>query len=219
MAETRRRISNLPREKWTDAARQVFSYWGEPDAWENGSRTNTMMVMANHPKLGMAYNVFGRQILLESTLPIRPRELVVLRTSWLLKAEYEWHYHVGYAIAAGMTMDEIGAVRDGPASSVWADKGEDRAVLQAVDGLVNHSHISDENWEGLTRSFNDQQLMDLVFTVGNYAMFSWAIAAFGIPLEDGIDKIGFDLKTASGEPPGGSYRPGETEDWAENSGR
>src|SRR5438067_13238424 len=103
----KQRIVNLPREEWTDDAREVFSFWGEPGAWENGSRTNLLMVMANHPALGKAFNTFGKHLLIESSLPVRPRELVVLRTSWHLKAEYEWHYHVGYALTAGMTMEEI----------------------------------------------------------------------------------------------------------------
>lgn len=219
MANAKLRIGNLPREKWTDEARAVFAYWGEPDAWENGSRTNTMMTLARHPKLAMAFNQFGRQVLLESSLPVRPRELVVLRMSWHLKAEYEWHYHVGYAIAAGMTMDEVGAIRDGPDSPVWQGKDVDRAVLCGVDELFADATVSDETWARLAAAFDEKQLMDLVFTAGHYVMFSWAIAAFGIPLEDGIDKIGFDLKTASGRLPGASLRPGEADDWAEQSGR
>ena len=214
MSEPKQRIFNLPREEWTDDAREVFSFWGEPNAWENGSRTNLMMVMANHPGLGKAYNIFGKHLLLDSTLPVRPRELIVLRTSWHLRAAYEWHYHVGYALNAGMTMDEIGAIRDGPGSPVWDGKDEDRAVLQAVDELWESSRISDETWEALARYFNKHQLMDLVFTVGNYVMLSWAIAAFGMPLEEGVDQIGFDLKTRSGRPPAVGHRPGESEDWA-----
>jgi 4-carboxymuconolactone decarboxylase len=218
MSATTPRIPNLPRAKWTDAAREVFSYWGEPNSWENGSRTNTVMVMANHPKLGMAYNAFGRQVLLDSTLPMRPRELVVLRMSWLLKAEYEWHYHVGYAISAGITLEEIAAVKDGADAPAWSAKAEDRAVLKAVDELLADATIEDETWAALRPFFDDQQLMDLVFTAANYVMMTWAINAFRIPLEAGVDKIGFDLNTASGKRPDGSFRPGETENWADSSG-
>lgn len=219
MSSSRPRIGNLPREKWTDEARAVFAFWGEPDAWENGSRTNTMMTMAQHPKLGMAFNVFGKQVLLDSTLPFRPRELVVLRTSWHLKADYEWHYHVGYALSAGMTLEEISAIRDGPDAPVWEGRDEDRAVLRAVDELIKDATISDETWASLAGFFDEKQLMDLVFTAGNYVLFSWAIAAFRIPLEEGVDQIGFDLKTVSGLTPGTSMRPGEADDWAEHSGR
>ena len=32
MSDKQPRIGNLPREEWTDAAREVFAFWGEPDA-------------------------------------------------------------------------------------------------------------------------------------------------------------------------------------------
>ncbi|MCE7795011.1 carboxymuconolactone decarboxylase family protein [Sphingobium sufflavum] len=209
------RIPNLPRDQWTDPAREVFSFWGEPGSWENGSRTNIQMVMANHPPLGRAFNIFGKHLLLDSTVPVRARELIVLRTSWHLKAEYEWHYHVGYALKAGLTLAEVAGIGEGPDAAVWDDREEDRAVLRAVDELVRDSRISDATWATLSRSFSKEQLMDMVFTIGHYVMLSWSIAAFGIPLEEGVDRIGFDLRTASGQTPGVRFRPGETDDWAE----
>lgn len=212
------RIGPLPREEWTDAARDVFAFFGEPGAWENGSKTNVQMVLANHPKLAIAYNIFGKHLLLESTLPVRPRELVVLRVAYLLKSEYEWHYHVGYGVNAGLTLEEIAAVRDGPEASEWAGKDVDRAVLAAVDELWKTSRVSDATWSELSQVYDRQQMMDLVFTIGQYVMLSWAISSFGVQVEDGVDRIGFDLKTQSGRTPGATYRPGETEDWAEHSG-
>jgi 4-carboxymuconolactone decarboxylase len=201
------RIGNLPREEWTDEAREVFAFWGEPGAWENGSRTNMTMTMAQHPKLAMAYNTFGKHLLLGSTLAVRPRELVVLRTAWHLKCGYEWHYHVGYALKAGLTMEEIGAVRDGPSTAIWEGKDEDRAVLTAVDELYRDSRLSDATWDELSRFFDRHQMMDLLFTIGNYVMLGWAAASMGIGVEDDVDMIGFDLKTRSGKPAQASSRP------------
>ncbi|MET0587977.1 MAG: carboxymuconolactone decarboxylase family protein, partial [Novosphingobium sp.] len=141
MADLEVRIGNLPREEWTDEAREVFAFWGEPGAWENGSKTNMTMTLAHHPKLANAYHTFGKHLLLASTLPVRPRELVVLRTAWLVKCEYEWHYHVGYGLKAGLTMEEIVAVKDGAQSPVWDGKDEDRAILQACDDLYRDSRM------------------------------------------------------------------------------
>jgi alkylhydroperoxidase family enzyme len=203
------RIGNLPREEWTDAAREVFAYWGEPGAWENGSKTNMSMVLANHPPLANAYHAFGRHLLLASTIAVRPRELIVLRTAWRQKCEYEWHYHVGYALTAGLTMEEIAAIRDGWQSEVWDGKDEDRAVLRAVDDLIDSQRIGDTTWDALSEHFDRRQLMDLVFTVGNYVMLGWAVASFGIPVEPGVDPVGFDLKTRSGKDPANSHRPFE----------
>jgi 4-carboxymuconolactone decarboxylase len=45
------RIPHLPREDWNDAARDVFGYWEGAQARENGSRSNTMMTLANHHRV------------------------------------------------------------------------------------------------------------------------------------------------------------------------
>ena len=201
------RIGNLPREEWTDEARAVFAFWGEPGAWENGSRTNMTMTMAQHPDLANAYHTFGKHLLLASTLPVRPRELVVLRTAWHLKCGYEWHYHVGYGLKAGLTIDEIAAVRDGPSAAIWQGKHEDRAVLVAVDELYRDSKLSDASWAELSRFYDRRQMMDLLFTIGNYVMLGWAAASMGVGVEDDVDMIGFDLKTRSGKPAVASSRP------------
>jgi len=207
--ELKTRIGNLPREEWTDEARHVFAYWGEPGAWENGSKTNMSMVLANHPPLANAYHTFGRHLLLASTIAVRPRELIVLRAAWHQKCLYEWHYHVGYALTAGLTIAEIEAIRDGWESPVWDGKDEDRAVLRAVDELIETSRMSDAAYDGLAVHFSKQQMMDLLFTIGNYVMLGWAVATFGIPVEDGVDPIGFDLKRRSGGPLQSTNRPFE----------
>ncbi|WP_297488348.1 carboxymuconolactone decarboxylase family protein [Acidocella sp.] len=209
------RIPPLPRAEWTEEARDVFAFWGEPGARENGSAANLSMVLASHPKLATAYNTFGKHLLIASTVPLRPRELIVLRTAWHLQADYEWHYHVGYALKAGMTLAEIAAVKEGPDAANWNEA--DAATLRAVDEILHAHRISDPTWAVLGRYFDRHQLMDIVFTIGNYAMLSWAIASFGVQLEDSADKIGFDLKTATGAPPITGERPGESKDWAANN--
>lgn len=216
MEEITQRILPLPREEWTDPAREVFSFWGEPNSWEEGSKTSIMMTMANHPDLGQAYNVWGKHILVTNTVPIRPREIIILRVGWNLKSEYEWHNHVGYALTAGMTLDEIAAVRTGPDAESWSE--EDRAVLTSVDELMQDGRISNATWATLSKYYNKQQLMDIVFCVGHYVMTGWAMSTFGVPLEEGADVIGFDLKTKSGRTPGKTYKPGETDDWIESRG-
>lgn len=210
------RVPMLPREEWTDPAREVFSFWGEPNSWEEGSRTNIMMVMAQHPDLGKAYNTFGKHFLVTNTVPLRPRELIVMRVAWLLKSEYEWHNHVGYCLNLGMTLDEIAAIKDGAGAACWTE--EDKAILTAVDELLAENDLSDATWAELGKFFNRQQIMDVVFTIGHYVMTSWAISAMRMPMEAHTDPIGWDLKTASGKTPVPTQKPGESEDWAEKRG-
>lgn len=211
------RIPKIPREEWTDEAREVFSFWGEPNSWEEGSKTNIMMVMANNPDLGKAYNVFGKHILVTNTVPLRERELVVMRVAWLVQSEYEWHNHVGYCLNLGMSLEEIAAIKEG-ADSAFPFSDFDRAVMRGCDELVRNNDLTDATWEALSKGFDRKQLMDYVAMIGSYVQTSWMITAFRMPLEAHTDKIGWDLKTASGKTPTRTYKPGETDDWAEQRG-
>ena len=207
--EPKNRIPPLPREEWTDAAREVFAFWGEPNSWEEGSKTSIIMIMANNTDLAKAYNIWGKHMLVTNTVPIRPREIIVLRIAWKLKNQYEWHNHVGYGLKAGLPLEEIAAIGKGPDAGNWNE--EDRAILRAIDEQMELNRIGDATWATLSKYFNRQQLMDIVFTIGQYVMTSWAIESFGIPLEGHVDKIGFDLKTQSGQTPGATLKP--TEKW------
>lgn len=209
------RIPPLPRAEWTDDAREVFAFWGEPNAWEEGSKTNIVNTMATHPPLGKVYNIWGKHFLLSNTLSTRVLELIVLRVAWRVKSEYEWHNHVGYALNAGLTLEEIAAIKEKIADGNW--KEDDEVVLRAVDQLIDKGRINDTLWKKLTKRFNKQQMMDLIFTIGHYVMTSWALSSFGVQLES-PDPIGWDLKTASGKTPGSAYKPGEVQDWIKTRG-
>jgi 4-carboxymuconolactone decarboxylase len=216
MSDLPQRIPRCPREEWTDAHREVQAFWGEPNSWEEGSKTEIIQAMANHPSLGKVYNLWGKHFLMENSLNTRQLEIIILRVSWLIKSAYEWHNHVGYGMNAGITLEEIAAIRDFPEGGDW--NAEETALLRACNEQIGENRIGDETWGALTQFFDKRQLMDLTFTIGHYAMTGWAIASFGVPIEGGADAIGFDLRTKSGRIPGKSYKPGEHEDWIETRG-
>jgi len=212
------RIPTLPREEWTDEARECMAFWGEPNAWEEGSKTNIQNVVANHPKLGMAFSTWGKHFLVSNTLPVRQYELIILHVAWKLQSQYEWHNHVGYAVNNGITLEEIEACKQGATHPIWDGKEVDRLTLATVDELMTTNDLTDETWAALTKFFDKRQMMDLVFVIGHYVMMGWALNAIRMPLEAHTDPIGWDLKTASGKTPGVTFKPGEVEDWADKRG-
>lgn len=213
MTETPQRIPPLPKDQWTEEARDVFAFWGEPNAREEGSKTSILPVMGHHPGLGMAYNHWGKQLLMANTLETRHLELLILRIAWRVKSAYEWHHHVGYALNCGITLDEIAALKTYPEGLAWGEA--DAAVIDTVDELLDTHHVSAPTWARLEALFDVRQRMDLVFTIGHYVMTSWALAAFGVPVEPWADRIGFDLLTQSGKVPQRTLKPGEGEGWAD----
>jgi 4-carboxymuconolactone decarboxylase len=153
-----------------------------------GRVLNIYRTLAAHPKLLKRWGVFGTHVLYKSTLPPRERELLILRTGWLCRSEYEWGQHVIIAKAVGVTDDEIGRVKAGPEADGWAPF--DAALLRAADELHSDSFVSDATWATLSERFDTQQMIDVIFAVGQYHVVSMALNTLGVQLDDGVK--GFD---------------------------
>ena len=66
----------------------------------------------------------------------------------------------------------------------WSDA--DRTLLRATDELCNDAFISDATWAALRSSWSEQQVVDLIFTVGQYNLVSMALNSLGVQLDDGV---------------------------------
>jgi alkylhydroperoxidase family enzyme len=154
---------------------------------EDGTLLNLYGTMINHPALYGPRYTFGSYILRETSLPAATRELLIMRTGWLMRAEYEWAHHLGYAKQAGLTDADILRIAEGPKAEGWSENY--RAVLQAADELRAEAFIHNDTWAILEKYYDTKQLVELVFTVGGYSMTALAINSLGIQLED--DSEGF----------------------------
>lgn len=150
----------------------------------NGRVFNIFRTLANHPDLGRRWMVFANHILGKSTLPLRERELVILRIGFLCRSGYEFNQHVVIGKQAGLSDAEIERIKEGPEAADWGER--DRALLLATDELRQDAFVSDNTWTMLARHYDTQQLMDIVFTVGQYNLVSMALNSFGVQLDDGL---------------------------------
>lgn len=145
---------------------------------------NIFTTLARHPKLLKRWLVFGNHVLAKSTLPARERELAILRVGWRCGAEYEFGQHTIIGQRAGVTDDEIVALTRDLADGAWSEA--DRTVLVAVDELHDDQCITDQTWAALAQRWTEQQLLDLVFTVGQYTLVSMALNSLGVVRDDGV---------------------------------
>jgi alkylhydroperoxidase family enzyme len=145
---------------------------------------NIFRTLAQHPKLMKRWLVFGNHVLGRSSLPPRERELVILRIGWLCRSAYEWGQHVRMALGAGLSQAEIDRIPSGPDAAGWSEL--ERALLRATDELHADAFISDATWAALAAHLDTQQLMDLIFTVGQYNLVSMALNSLGVQPEPGL---------------------------------
>ncbi|MDQ1476932.1 MAG: hypothetical protein QOE62_2161, partial [Actinomycetota bacterium] len=151
------------------------------------SALNIFATFAHHPKLMKRWLVFGNHVLAKSTLPARDRELVVLRTGWNCRAPYEWGQHVVIARSIGITDDEITRVSVGPDADGWSE--QEAMLLRAADELHNDQTLTDATYAALATRYDVQNLLDLVFTVGQYHLVSMALNAFRVDREDDVTGV------------------------------
>jgi 4-carboxymuconolactone decarboxylase len=84
---------------------------------------------------------------------------------------------------AGLTDAEIARIKLGADAPGWS--AADAALLKAADDLHRDYFISGPVWSELTKHFNEQQRMDVVFAVGQYTQVSMLLNTFGVQLDEG----------------------------------
>jgi alkylhydroperoxidase family enzyme len=185
------RIPPLPPREWSEEVRAGLAALQPPDAKYELRREkdapkalNALGTLARHPKLMHAFHSFNGHILTSTTLTPRERELLVLRVGHVRDAVYEWKQHVVVGRQAGLTDDEIARIAVGPDAPGWTPI--DAAMLRAVDELLADAMVTDETWAVLAASLDEQQLMDLVFTVGAYDVLAMAFRSFGVQVDDDL---------------------------------
>jgi 4-carboxymuconolactone decarboxylase len=148
---------------------------------------NIFRTLSHHPKLFKRWLVFGNHILTKSSLPARERELAILRIGWLCRAEYEWGQHVLIGRQAGLTDEEIERIPAGGDAAGWSDR--DRAILAAVDELHTDAFVGDATWRALESHFDTEQLLDLIFTIGQYNLVSMVLNTLGVQLDPRLPRF------------------------------
>jgi alkylhydroperoxidase family enzyme len=91
------------------------------------------------------------------------------------------HQHERLGLLAGLSVEELERVAIGPSATEWSPR--DRTLLHAADELHADRLISDGTYAALASDLNEQQRMDLVFTVGHYTLISMFLNTFGVQIE------------------------------------
>jgi 4-carboxymuconolactone decarboxylase len=169
------RLTPLPANEWDDRARAALASLLPPDRATPSGAGNVLATLVRHPDLTAAYLPFNAYLLRNSTLSPRIREVALLRVVRRGNCDYLWSHHVPIAARAGLSPEDISAIRSGNCPD-----RHDQLVIQAVDDLVADSTIRQATWDELGQVFTDEQRMDLVFTIGGYLLLAMAVNTFGV---------------------------------------
>lgn len=181
------RIAPLPPEEQDAQARELLGTAGTGTPVPDAPAANIFTTLVRHPGLFRRWLPFGGK-LLTGKLPPRERELLILRTGWRCRSEYEWGQHVLIGQASGLTDEEIARIKDGPGATGWSPF--DAGLLRAADELHDDNRVSDATWDVLAARYDDRQLIEVPMLVGQYHLVAFTLNTLGVQREPGVP--GFD---------------------------
>jgi 4-carboxymuconolactone decarboxylase len=150
--------------------------WDEIEL-SRGSVRGPFKVLLQRPELARRIAHLGTHVRFEGTLDAYVRELSVLVTCGLLRCDYEWSAHEKLVREHGGTDETVNAVRDRRPDGLSAD---DRIVYQVVQEILEAHRITESTFTSARQRFGDAQLVELIVTVGYYALLACVLNGFEV---------------------------------------
>lgn len=117
----------------------------------------------------------------ESILSLRVRGFISLVGSRALDAPYEWAAWVNWALEAGVTQDTVDAIREGETPKNLTK--EEALIVQFCTEMISGNHrLSNATFQSALDHFGSQGLVELVVTLGYFAMIALPLNAFEIEM-------------------------------------
>lgn len=136
---------------------------------------------ARYAHLGHYFHARGQAD--ESILSLRVRTLIALILSRTLDCVYEWSGWINWALDAGVPQETVDAIRERRAPP--HPTAEDALVMDLCAQLMTGNHrVSDATYNSALKHFGTQGVVELVTTLGYFAMIAFPLNAFEIRLSD-----------------------------------
>lgn len=139
--------------------------------------------MLLHPHVGGALQALGSNLRYGSSLSGRCREIAILLVAHAEDSAYELYAHEAVGRAAGLTDEELTALRDGELDDVQGEY--ERAVARVTTALLARRDLTDPEYDRAREQLGEPALFELTTLVGYYATLALQLRVFGVQLPSG----------------------------------
>ena len=150
-------------------------------AERGGRMLNLYKMLLNSPPVAAGWLHLFTAIRQQCQLAGRYRELATLRVAILNDAQYEYRAHIPFALKAGVTQQQIEALRNWQDVKLYSDA--ERAVLAYTDAMTKQIHVADGVFDALRPHFSERELVELTATIGGYNLVSRFLEALTVDPE------------------------------------
>jgi len=135
-------------------------------------------MLLNSPPVALGWLQFVTAIRMQTGIPARYRELVILRIGEMNRAEYEYEEHVPQALAAGITQQQVDELARWRESDAF-DAGQ-RVVLAYIDAMTLEVEVPDAVFEAVRQLFDNRQVVELTALIAGFNLISRFLVALQI---------------------------------------
>lgn len=167
----------------TDETRIFLNRW-TGGIFKNSAGNPVLGTFAHHPQLADLFSQFNIHLLSTNTLPVQQRQIAIMRTAWLTKAVYMWSSHLNTSMRCGLSDAMFEPIKNGP-DDPWFSPFE-RQVMLATEEVVRNHTLSEATWNALMQEWNEQQMLDFLFTVGCYVTTAAVMRSAGVERQDDL---------------------------------
>ena len=140
------RLPQIRDEDFTDETREFFGQW-TGGIFKDADKNPVLRTFGHHPALANAFSPLNIHLLSSNTLPVKLRQIAIMRTAWLTRAVYMWSSHLQTSVSCGLSPEMYGPIQRGPDDPYFTPF--ERVVMLATEELVNDRKVGDANWEAL----------------------------------------------------------------------
>jgi alkylhydroperoxidase family enzyme len=167
------RVAPLPEAQWTAEHKALAAKYVA-----GGRPGNAFRTLLHIPALVNGMMPFHNYLRADSSLTPRHRELLILRTAWLLNSDYIWSERAAAAASNGLSNEDLRRVAVGPSAPGWS--GIEPTLLRLADQLFANSSIADATWRELTAAYDLQHVMDAAMTVAGITTEALVYNSLGV---------------------------------------
>ena len=169
------RIAYCDLDQMTDQAREL--------TLERGN-LNVYRALANAENMFTGWMVAGRAALTSPVLPARLRELVILRTAYLMDCPYEIAQHTAAARTAGLSAHEITVAAFDSVSGTASFNQLECAVLNLITELLTTQNASATALNDVYARLGAEATMEVLMLINRWAGLALMLNALDVDLDD-----------------------------------
>jgi 4-carboxymuconolactone decarboxylase len=178
--ETEMRLKLLSPGEMNENQKQTYD---ESIAGKRGKPPPPMMAWLNSPEMARHATRLGEQLRFNTLFPPKLSEIAILVTARHWTSHYEWFAHKRLALAGGMDLQIIEAIRDRRTPTFDDPKGQ--MIYDVAKSLHEGHGVSKALYDEAVQVLSERGIVEIIGLCGYYTMVSMTLNTFEFDLPEG----------------------------------